>query len=192
MSPAAEPPDSELAARAVAGDERAFTRLMQRHKDGLYRFIRRYTGEADEAYDLLQESFTAAWSALRRYDRTRSFPTWLRRIALNKCRDWSRRRAVRRWLTRNEGLDGPVGQALADSGPSPESALDEHDRLACLDQAIARLPAGLKGPLILTTLEGLSHAEAGLLLGLSAKAVEVRVYRARRALSEQLGLTDSA
>lgn len=191
MNAASEPQDSELAARAVAGDERAFSWLMQRHKDALYRFIRRYTGDADEAYDLLQESFTAAWGALKRYDLTRSFPTWLRRIALNKCRDWSRRRAVRRWLTRNEGLDSWTGQTLASDDPSPEAAVADKEQLTRLDRAIANLPAGLKEPLILTALEGLSQDEAGKILGLSAKAVEVRVYRARKALSSMLSLEDA-
>lgn len=190
MSAAPEPPDAELAASAVAGDERAFSWLMQRHKDGLYRFIRRYTGDADEAYDLLQESFTAAWSALNRYDQARPFATWLRRIALNKCRDWSRRRTVRRWLTRNEGLDSWTGQNLTTDDPSPEAVLSDQEQLTRLDQAIANLPAGLKEPLILTAIEGLSQDEAGKLLGLTAKAVEVRVYRARRALSEKLALQD--
>jgi RNA polymerase sigma factor (sigma-70 family) len=190
VSAAPEPPDAELAAGAVAGDERAFSRLMQRHKDGLYRFIRRYTGEADEAYDLLQESFTAAWGALNRYDQARSFPTWLRRIALNKCRDWSRRRTVRRWLTRNEGLDSWAGQTLTTDEPSPEAVISDQEQLTRLDRAIANLPSSLKEPLILTALEGLSQDEAGKLLGLTAKAVEVRVYRARRALSEKLALQD--
>jgi RNA polymerase sigma factor (sigma-70 family) len=190
VSAASEPSDSELAASAVAGDERAFSWLMQRHKDALYRFIRRYTGDADEAYDLLQESFTAAWGALKRYDRARSFPTWLRRIALNKCRDWSRRRTVRRWLTRNEGLDSWTGQNLAADEPSPETNVSDQEQLTRLDRAIADLPAGLKEPLILTALEGFSQDEAGKLLGLSAKAVEVRVYRARRALADTLSLAD--
>jgi len=190
VSAASEPSDAELAAGAVAGDERAFSWLMQRHKDGLYRFIRRYTGDADEAYDLLQESFTAAWGALNRYDRGRPFPTWLRRIALNKCRDWSRRRTVRRWLTRNEGLDSWTGQNLTTDDASPEAVLSDQEQLTRLDQAIANLPAGLKEPLILTAIEGLSQDEAGKLLGLTAKAIEVRVYRARRALSETLALQD--
>ena len=191
MSAASEPQDSELAAGAVAGDERAFSLLMQRHKDGLYRFIRRYTGDAEEAYDLLQESFAAAWAALKRYDRTRSFPAWLRRIALNKCRDWSRRRAVRRWLTRNEGLDSRTGQTLVTNEPSPETNVSDQEQLSRLDRAIANLPASLKEPLILTALEGLSQDDAGRLLGLSAKAVEVRVYRARKALSSALSLEDA-
>lgn len=184
-------PDHELVARATAGDERAFTWLMRRHKDGLYRFIRRYTGPNDEAYDLLQESFAAAWSALARYDRARPFSTWLRSIALNKCRDWSRRRAVRAWLVRSEPLDSPAGLALADPGRTPEASLADAQQVSRLDAAIAALPPGLKAPLILTRFEKLSQEEAGRLLGLSAKAVETRVYRARRALAAALGLDEA-
>ena len=190
MSATPQSPDHELAARAVAGDERAFAWLMRRHKDGLYRFVRRYTGDPDEAYDLLQETFAAAWTALDRYDAGRSFPAWLRRIALNKCRDWSRRRAVRRWLTRSDPLDSPVSLNLADAGLSPEASAMAGQGLDRLDKAIAALPRGLKEPLILTALEELSHEEAGRVLGLTAKAVELRVYRARRALAAALGLDD--
>lgn len=191
MSIGPQTDDRELVARAATGDERAFTWLMRRHKDGLYRFIRRYTGPTDEAYDILQESFAAAWTALRRYDRERPFGTWLRSIALNKCRDWSRRRAVRGWLTRSETLDSPIGLTLADTGSSPETQLVERERLARLDAAIAALPPGLKEPLILTQFEEWSQEDAGRLLGMSAKAVEVRVYRARRALAAALDLPEA-
>ena len=190
MSPDSEAPDDQLAASAVAGDEHAFARLIARHKDGLYRFIRRYTGNPDEAYDLLQETFAAAWSALRRYDAARSFPTWLRSIALNKCRDWSRRRAVRRWLTWSDPIDSQVGRNLVDGALSPEAAVVNQQRLSRLDQALANLPEGLKEPLILTALEELSHEDAGRILGLTAKAVELRVYRARKALAEALALDE--
>lgn len=190
MNPGFERPDEELAARAVTGDERAFAWLMRRHKEALYRFIRRYTGNADEAYDLLQETFTAAWRSLGRYDADRPLPTWLRSIALNKCRDWSRRRVVRRWLTRSEPLDGATGLNLTDGSPSPETAVLDRQRLSRLDRAVAALPRGLKEPLILTALEDLSQEEAGRVLGLTAKAVELRVYRARRALAAALALDE--
>lgn len=190
MSPDFDEPDDKLAASAVAGDERAFARLIARHKDGLYRFIRRYTGNPDEAYDLLQETFAAAWTALKRYDAARSFPTWLRGIALNKCRDWSRRRAVRRWLTWSDPIDSPVRLNLTDDTPSPEAAVVEQQRLSRLDRAVANLPQGLKEPLILTALEELSHEDAGRILGLTAKAVELRVYRARKVLAEALALDE--
>ena len=188
MSGSDDEEDGALAGRARAGDERAFSQLMRRHKEPLYRFVRRYVGDADEAYDLLQESFAAAWRALASYDVARPFPFWLRRIALNKCRDWSRRRAVRRWLTSSDPLDSRAGDLLADPGPTPERALAEQELLARLDRAIAALPRGLKEPLLLTVIDGLSQEQAGQLLGLSRKAVEVRVYRARRALADLLGV----
>lgn len=177
--------DAELVARSLKGEEAAFTVLMQRHKEKLYRFIRRYVGDRDEAYDVLQESFLAAWNALDRYDPERPFSAWLYRIALNKCRDWSRRRTVRQWLTRSEPIDGPEGLALADDKQLPDDWISEQQELRWLDKAIASLPKNLKEPLILTALEGHSHDEAAVILRLSAKAVELRVYRARKALAEK-------
>jgi RNA polymerase sigma-70 factor (ECF subfamily) len=59
--------DAAPAARAVKGDRSAFNRIVQRHQEPLYRFIRRYVGDADEAYDLLQDTFVSAWQALGRH-----------------------------------------------------------------------------------------------------------------------------
>ena len=177
--------DADLVRRARAGDQRAFSLLLGRHKHWLYRFVRRYVGDADEAYDVVQDAFVAAMSNLNRYDATRPFEAWLRRIALNKCRDRARRDAVRRVF----GLSrrGPEEtEAVADPAAGADQTLATNAALSILDKAIAALPAALKEPLVLTVIEGLSHKEAGGLLGLSAKAVEVRVYRAKRQLAETL------
>ncbi|WP_374470962.1 RNA polymerase sigma factor [Phenylobacterium sp.] len=178
--------DLDLARRAAAGEERAFTALMRRHKEGLYRFVRRYVGEPDAAYEVVQESFVAAWKALGRFDGRRPFATWLRAIALNKCRDRGRRLAVRRAILGDRDLDSPEAQRRADPAPTPEASLAEREDLRRLDRAIARLPAKLKEPLLLTLFEGLSQQEAAGLLGVSVKAVETRVYRARLQLTEIL------
>lgn len=190
MTPQADTSDGDLAAQAAAGDERAFTGLMRRHKGALYRLVRRYVGESDEAYDLVQETFTSAWRALKRYDRNRPFAAWLRTIALNKCRDWSRRRALRSWLVRSEPLDGSSGLDLPDRGRSPEDQTSDRQEMQRLDKAIAALPGGLKEPLILTVFEGLDQVETGKVLNMSAKAVEVRVYRAKKALAAALSIAD--
>ncbi|MDP3736334.1 MAG: RNA polymerase sigma factor [Hyphomonadaceae bacterium] len=173
--------DAVLAALAVKGDRQAFNRIVQRHQEPLYQFIRRYVGDADEAYDLLQETFVSAWQAIGRYDPARSAATWLRRIALNKCRDWGRRRAVRRFFY------GAASLESADSGPVAvvEGDTDEA-ALARLDRAVADLPGQLKEPLLLTAFEGLSQEAAGKALGITAKAVETRVYRARKLLTAAL------
>ena len=88
--------DARLARLAAEGDDKAFALLVRRHKEALYRLLRRYTGDADEAYEAAHEAFIAAWGALKRYDPNRSFGAWLRTIAINKARDRGRRMTVRR------------------------------------------------------------------------------------------------
>lgn len=176
--------DAALAAAAIAGDNRAFTELMRLHKEALYRFIRRYVGDADEAYDLLQDTFLAAWSGLPGFDSTRPMRAWLRRIALNKCRDWSRRRSVRRFFFAAAPIDNNAHRVAT---PVSETDPEQERRLADLDRQIANLPAGLKEPLLLTQFEGLSHKDAAQILNISPKAVEMRIYRARAQLASGLG-----
>lgn len=182
--------DAELTSRALAGEDRAFTLLMRRHKDGLYRFVRRYVGDADAAYEVVQESFVAVWNNLARYDGARPFGSWLRTIALNKCRDRGRRESVRRLVFGTRTLESEAVLAKANQGPGAEAILIGRQRQVALDRAIATLPAKLKEPLILTCFEDLSHQAAGELLGVSAKTIETRVYRARRKLSEALSLNE--
>jgi RNA polymerase sigma-70 factor (ECF subfamily) len=178
--------DAELAGLARAGRQSAYRELMARHRDAVFRLARSYAGDADDALDLTQEAFIAAFAALDRYDGERPFRPWLLRITLNKCRDWSRRRAVRRFFAFAAPLDD--ARAVADTAADPEAQTGDARELARVSAAIAKLPASLKEPLILTAIDGLSQAEAAATLGLSEKAIEVRVYRARKKLSEDLEL----
>lgn len=152
----------------------------------LHRFIRRYVGDDSEAQDLLQETYTAAWMAIGRYDPTRSFETWLRTIAVNKCRDWGRKRTVRRLITGVAGLEGREVAELPEEAPSGEVLIDDRRRLAAVDRALADLPGDIKAPLLLSVLEHRSQAEIASILGISIKAVETRIARARRKLAAAL------
>ena len=181
MIPDTQPSDAVLAAAARNGDSRAFAELMRRHKAWIYRFIRSYVGEREDANDLLQDCFISAWRALPRFDVDRPFTSWLRRIALNKCRDHSRRKVVRRAAFKLLGqMQGSTREMAADD------LAELGDTLRQLEIEIAQLPRSLKEPLILTAFEGLSHKDAANLLNLSVKAIEVRVYRAKRHLAERL------
>src|SRR3546814_7990247 len=62
--------------------------------------IGKQVGDVDEAMDLTQEAFVAAFAAIDRYDSERPFRIWISRIAINKCRDWARRRKVRAFFAR--------------------------------------------------------------------------------------------
>jgi len=187
VTPGAGPDDADLARDAAGGSERAYAELVARHKDSLYRLLRRHLGDPEEAREAVQEAFIAAWRALGRYDASRPFGAWLRTIAINKARDRGRRRAFRRLFFGDRPLEHSEAQERPDPAVDAEEALIERDRLAALDRAIARLPASLKEALLLTAIEGHSQQEAAAILGVSIKSVETRVYRARRMLAQTLG-----
>ncbi|PKB25355.1 RNA polymerase sigma-70 factor (ECF subfamily) [Novosphingobium kunmingense] len=176
--------DGELAALALGGRQTAYSELMRRHRDCVFRLLRGHTGNADAAVDLAQQSFIAAFAALRSYDGERPFRLWISRIAINKARDWARRRAVRRLFT----FARPIEEAIdvADPGISTDVRLDDRRELERTMAAIATLPASLKDVLVLRTIEGMSQAESAGVLGISEKAVETRLYRARAKLAEIL------
>lgn len=178
--------DHGIEVRAADGDRAAFTALMTATKADLYRFVRRYVGDEAEAHDVLQEAYASAWLAMRRYDPARPFDVWLRSIALNKCRDWSRRRTVRRVVRGVMGLDAPEATAVGDETPMAEARLDDRRRAAALQRALSDLPDSLKAPLLLAALEGRSHAEIAAILRITPKAVETRIARARKKLAEGL------
>ena len=180
----APPDDKMLAARALAGEQAAYSALMRRHRDAVWRLARGHVGDADEALDITQESFVAAFAALSRYDGERPFRTWIARIALNKCRDWSRRRAVRSFFTFAKPIDDALD--LADPAALPDEALHSDREVHRIQSAIAALPAALKEVLLLRTIEQMSQAETAQLLGVTEKAVETRLYRARAKLADML------
>lgn len=176
--------DAALVARALAGHAQAQRALVERHRDALYRLARSATGDADEALDIVQDTFLAAFAALHRYDPARPLRAWLAAITLNKARDWARRRKVRRFL--RMAVPGDAVGRVRDDAPLPDDIALQRDALAVTARAVAALPANLKDVLLLRTVEGLSQTEAALALGISEKAVETRLYRARAKLGEAL------
>jgi RNA polymerase sigma factor (sigma-70 family) len=176
--------DAALASAAMAGQQAAYTALMNRHRDAVFRIARHHLGDESEALDITQEAFISAFAALARYDPAKPFRAWLMRITLNKCHDWARRRTVRRLFRMARPLED--ASRVADAEPDPEAAAISRREIARIGAAIAALPANLKEPLILCRIEGMSMAEAAAVLSLSEKAVETRIYRARQKLSELL------
>jgi RNA polymerase sigma-70 factor (ECF subfamily) len=182
------PSDEALALRAQQGDRRAFDVLVTRHKQALYRVVRRYVGNADDAYDILQDALISAWEALNRYDAERPFLAWVRVIVLNKCRDFSRRHRFRRLI-----LDAFAAEPATTAAPGPPEQDDAETlatertlRLKRLEEAIAALPTLYKEPLVLTTAGRLTQEATAKLLGTTTKAIEMRLRRARSKLIEAL------
>jgi len=177
----ADQPDGQLVALSLAGRQVAFAELVRRHKAGLHRLVARIVGDEDEALDVVQETFVAAHQALRSYDTARPMRGWLSRIAINKARDWHRRKAARRFISMFLPLDHVLD--AVDETPSAETLAADRQELTNLSAALAQLPANLRETWVLRTIAGLTQAETAEILGVSEKAVETRLYRARQKLT---------
>lgn len=178
--------DGELAALTLGGRQAAFGEIMRRHQAPVYRLIRAHTGDAEEAFDLTQECFVAAFQSLRNYDNDRPLRAWLTRVAINKSRDWHRRRRIRRLFSLTSSIPPNAISEQRDEEPGADVVASDRAELAHVSRAVSELPLPLKETLLLRTVEGLSQAETATALGISGKAVETRLRRARIKLQEIL------
>ena len=183
--------DWALARRAATGDEAAYAVLIGRYQGPVHGFVFRSVGAVETARDLTQEVFVKAWFALGRLQERARFSTWLFQIAANLCRDHAKSKA-----TRNARMTNPMAREKDDGGTeerefphpglSPDNQARMNETMEVLHRAIAALPVELREAFILGAIDQLPHKEISSILGLSAKAVEVRIYRARKILSGQL------
>ena len=181
--------DLPLVRALQEGDESALNELIRKYQEPLFRFIWRYTGDEETARDLLQETFVRLYFGIRRFKPRAKFATWLYSIAMNLCRDYARSKQ-RRQSYATESLDaGDAHREMPAADRGPAANAESHEGLAALEKAIQELPHDLRTALLLFAVEGRSQQECAELLGVSAKAVETRVYRARKCLENTLRAT---
>ncbi len=117
--------DADLLHDLAEGVETALSVIIERYKDPLFRFILRYTGSPSDAEDILQDTFVSIYTKASTYDPAWKASTWIYRIALNKCRDQTRKKKLRRLVSLDQfgrGADGEPSLPLEipDPGASPE------------------------------------------------------------------------
>jgi len=176
-------------ARLVAGQEGGLNDLMTRYAELLFRYLVRLLQNESEAEDLAQETFVRIYQNRERFKSGSRFSTWLFAIATNLARDRQRWRARHPQLSleaESEQTATPLADRLPGHQPTPADCLETSERVAAIRQAVAALPEDLRTPLILAEYEDRSHAEIAAILKCSAKAVEMRIYRARQQLSTRL------
>ena len=179
-------PDSQeqaLVAKVAAGDRRAFTELVEPLIPRLLATSLRIVGARDVAEDVVQNALASAWIARTRLDPTRPLLPFLTTITLNKCRDKLRRRKAAQFL--GFGKDS-MPELASDPSPSPETETVDRQLLQKTHAEIQRLPLRLREALVLVAIEGRKQNEAADILGVSEKAVESLVYRARKVLKEKV------
>lgn len=184
-------PDLPLIQALQQGSDGALDDLMHRHREPLFRFIYRYVLNEEEARDLLQETFIRAYFKRDQFRPSAKFATWLYHIALNLCRDHARSHARRQErLTQSLVLRSDEGEErerdITAAGGNPAETAQTNEAMHILERAIQSLPHDLKAALILVALENRPQKECADLLGITVKAVETRVYRARKLLESRL------
>ena len=162
--------EGALRSRAARGDTVAFAAVYERHHQALYRYCRSILRHEEDAQDALQNTFTRAFAALQDERRDFELRPWLFRIAHNEAISILRRRK-----STDELSD------IADERPF-EDTIADREELRLLQMDLADLPERQRAALVLRELNGLSHAEIGVVLELSAGAVKQAIFEARSAL----------
>ena len=170
--------DAELLSWSSSGDRRAFDEIVTRHGPFALRVAVRLVPNQAVAEDIVQDAMVRAWSQARHFNHERAlFTTWLYRIIVNLCIDYRRRRQPE---PLPDDFDPP------DPAKGADELVEMSEEQKALARALRELPAHQRAALTLVYDEGLSGAETARILGLSTKAVERLLSRARGLLRERL------
>jgi RNA polymerase sigma-70 factor, ECF subfamily len=171
------------------GDDLALNRIMGRHRDKIFHYLIRLLQDQEEALDLAQETFVRVYLNRERFNPKNRFSSWMYAIATNLARDRMR------WLARhrNVSLEAPMASTeatladrLKEPRLDPNESLERDEQVNQVKQALAEIPEELRTPLVLVEYEDMSQAQIAAVLNCTPKAVENRLYRARKLLREKL------
>jgi RNA polymerase sigma-70 factor, ECF subfamily len=194
--PTPEVNDTDLVARAKAGELDAFEALTNRYEQRVYSLALRMLRQEQDAEDVTQQTFLSALEHLPGFRGDASFATWLLRIASHAALKVIRKRkgldtiSLEAATEESDSYDTvPHPEYVADWRQSPEQLVQQHETQRLLDEALAKLDEKHRLVFLLRDVEGLSVKETAQALGLSEANTKVRLLRARLQLREQLTLT---
>jgi RNA polymerase sigma-70 factor (ECF subfamily) len=184
MAFSADADDAELVRAAQRGDRDAFSALVTRHAPAMLSLTSRLLGP-DDAEDVAQDAFVAAYKALTTFQSGSRFSTWLYRIVVNRCTDVLRARRPANMSLGTDDADPLVAPAITvDVTPLHDL---ERGRLASeLDRSIQALPHLYREAFVLRHIQGLDYDEMSSILSVNRDTLKMRVYKARTQLCRDL------
>lgn len=173
--------DSEatLLATARQGDPQAFSALVELYQTPVYNLCYRMLNNAGDAEDAAQETFLRAYKSMKKYDDSRSFPTWLMSIAAHYCIDQLRKR--RMTIVSTEDL--PYFEVV-EGKPGPESIMTQRQEQENVRKLLYTINPVDRAAVVMYYWNELSYQEISQALGLTESAVKSRLHRARRSLAQ--------
>jgi RNA polymerase sigma-70 factor, ECF subfamily len=185
--------DEALIARIRSGDKKAFTLLIKRYEETVYRFSFKVCRDPAKAEEAMQDTFINVFRKLDSFDGKSKFSTWLYAIVTNNCRMKRRQTKVR---AAEESLDemmdpsfteeGKMAREIAQWDDTPEDRMMDKELRELLERSIARLPEDYRLVFVLRDIDGNSTEETASIMGISVEATKSRLRRARAFLREQL------
>lgn len=184
--------DEQLLLQARQGDETsaaAYGEIVRRYQTAVFNVAYRLLGRRVEAEDAAQEAFLRAYQALDRFDVTRPFAPWIKRITTNLCLNWLESARMRTQLLAAEMVrkDEPVSlDDWALAAPSPEQTMVREEQSAWLHQAILALPPRYRVAIELRHFQELSYEEMADVMERPLSSVKSDLFRARKMLAEKM------
>jgi len=169
-----------------------FDELLDRYEKPVFNLIYRLVGDIEEAADLTQDTFVAAYRSIGEFRGESSVYTWLYRIAVNKCRNRFRQRDRRRaceGVSLDQVLDAEKVLRPAENSHlslAPETSVMRNELRDRIERAISQLPPDYRVVAVLRDLHGLSYEQVSQATGLSVDVVRTRLARARGMLRRKL------
>lgn len=180
--------EAAIIEQALAGSQRAYTALSNRHRQAVYHIVFKIVRNEETARDLVQETFMKAFSSLASYRSEYRFSTWLYKIAANCSIDFLRKKRIDALsLDRPlETKDGTVELEVADYSFHPERDLERKQQRVTIEEAIDTLPPKYREVIIYRHKDDKSYEEIADLLSVPVGTVKARIFRARELLKKKL------
>ena len=179
----AEQDDMQLVKASQQGDQDAFAILVQRHQRRVFNLSWRLLQDYEDASEITQEIFLAAWQRLPAFRGEARFTTWLYRITYNCCLQQLERRKQERSLQTAVQAEQILEER---SKKQAEDALEQHDRQAMVREQLEQLPARYRVVLILRHFQELTYEEMANILSMPVGTVKIHLFRARNLLKKRL------
>lgn len=181
--------DTDLIARAAAGDHSAFQSLVERHRAMVYRVAYQFAGNHHDAEDIAQDVFIKVFRSLAHFRHDAQLTSWLYRIVMNACIDHRRRTAPAGAAPFGEEAEHRLLNTPEES-PGPEARAYGSEVGEVLDSEIRRLPPGQRVVFVMRHHQGLKLCEIAAALGLAEGTVKRQLHTAVHRLRQSLTLAN--